>query len=115
MTFSEPVYYKTDKMIRLKEYATDKLVENINVSTIKGMDTNVLTFSNTILLKTGVRYYIDMNQSTFLDYSDNAFAGILNKNVWNFTVAVSAVKSLEDLAAAIDIYPNPANNRIIME
>jgi len=115
MTFSEPVYYNTDKVIRLKEYATDNLVENIDPSTIKGMGSNVVTFSNTILLKTGVRYYIDMDQSTFLDYSDNAFAGILNKDVWNFTVSVTAVKSLEDLAAAIDIYPNPANNRIIME
>ena len=115
MTFSEPVYYNTDKVIRLKEYATDILVENINVSTIKGMGTNILTFSNTILLKTGVRYYIDMDQSTFLDYSDNAFAGILNKDVWNFTVSVTAVKSLEDLAAAITVYPNPVNNRIVME
>ncbi len=115
MTFTEPVYYNTDKMIRLKEYATDKLVENINVSTLKGMGTNVVTFTNTIPLKSGVRYYIDMDESTFLDYSDNAFAGILNKDVWNFTMWLTAVKDLEDLEAELIVYPNPASGAVIMQ
>jgi hypothetical protein len=115
MTFTEPVYYNTDKMIRLKEYATDKLIENINVSTLKGMGTNVVTFSNTIPLKSGVRYYIDMDESTFLDYSDNAFSGILNKDVWNFTMWLTAVKNLEDLEAELTVYPNPASGAVTMQ
>ena len=104
-----------DKTIRLKDYLTDKLVENINTATIKDSGTNTITFTNTIALKSGVRYYIDMDESTFLDYSDNPFAGIIGKDIWNFTVSVTAVKSLEDQQAELNIYPNPASGMVMME
>jgi beta-glucosidase len=115
MTFTEPVYFNSDKVIRIKDYATGKLVENISVSTLKGMGTNVITFKNNVLLKNAVRYYIDMDQSTFLDYSDNSFAGILDKEVWNFLVNTTSVVSLEDQEASISIYPNPASGMVRIE
>ena len=115
MTFSEPVYYNTDKIIRIKEFATDQLVENISLASVKGMGSDILLFTNNTPLKAGFRYYIEVDQSTFLDYSDNSFAGIPDKYAWNFTVSVTSAKSLEDMEAALNIYPNPANDRIIME
>ncbi|MEI8112215.1 MAG: glycoside hydrolase family 3 C-terminal domain-containing protein [Bacteroidia bacterium] len=115
MTFTEPVYFNSDKVIRIKDYLTDKLIENVNAATLKGMGTNTLTFTNNIALKTGVRYYIDMDMETFLDYSDNAFAGILNKEVWNFTVSVTEAQNLKDQEAALNFYPNPATGLIILQ
>ena len=115
MTFTEPVYFNSDKVIRIKDYLTDKLVENVNAATLKGMGTNTLTFTNNIALKTGVRYYIDMDMETFLDYSDNSFSGILDKEIWNFTVTVTEAQNLKDQEAALNFYPNPATSQIIME
>lgn len=115
MTFTEPVYFISDKTIRLKEYLTDKLVENINTASIKGSGSNTITFTNTNPLKDGVRYYIDMDQSTFLDYSDNPFAGILSKEVWNFKASLTSVKSLQDMELELKVYPNPASGMVAME
>jgi len=115
MTFTEPVYFNSDKIIRLKDYSTDKLVENIDGTTLNGMGTNVITFKNKVLLKNGVRYYIDMDQSSFLDYSDNSFSGILDKEIWNFMVNTTDVVSLDDQAASITIYPNPASGLVVIE
>jgi beta-glucosidase len=115
MTFTEPVFFNSDKVIHIKDYATSKLVENISATTLKGMGTNIISFKNNILLKNGVRYYIDMDQSTFLDYSDNSFAGILDKEVWNFLVNTTALVSLEVQEASIAIYPNPASGMLMIE
>jgi len=115
MTFSEAVFFNSDKVIRIKDYLTEKLVETINVSTLRGMGTNTITFTNNIPLKTGIRYYIDMDQSSFLDYSDNPFAGILDKETWNFSVSVTAIQDLKDQEAALMFYPNPATRKIILE
>lgn len=115
MTFTEPVYFNSDKQIHLKDYKTDKLIENISVTTLKGMGTKIITFKNNILLKNGVRYYIDMDQSTFMDYSDNSFAGILNKDEWNFMVNTTAVVNLKDQEASITVYPNPTTGMVMIE
>ncbi len=115
VTFSEPVYYNYIKAIRIKEYLTDNLIETINTKTIKGMGTNTLTFSNNVQLKNGVRYYLEMDQSSVLDYSDNSFAGISDKETWNFSVTITALQSLEDQQTALVLYPNPSSGQTTLE
>ena len=56
-----------------------------------------------------------MDMETFLDYSDNSFSGILDKEIWNFTVTVTEAQNLKDQEAALNFYPNPATSQIIME
>ena len=115
MSFSEPVYFNYDKQIRIKDYATGSLVENVNSSTVKGKGSTILSFNNSVQLKNGVRYYIEMEDSTFLDYSDNPCKGILDKEQWNFIVHITGTEDMINQKVDLIVYPNPANNKIIME
>jgi hypothetical protein len=112
--FSEPVYFNNSKVINLRDYTTGSLVEKIDASTIEGKGSNSITFTNKVQLKSGVKYYIEMPDSSFLDYSDNPCASISDKEEWNFMANVTSAENLSDQDAALVIYPNPAGDKIIM-
>lgn len=114
MTFSEPVFYDLNKTIRLKHYATNQLIEAIDTATISGMGTNTLTFTNKTELINTYRYYIEFDQGTFVDLNNNPCDAIIDKNTWNFVVTVTGAKKIEN-APELKIYPNPANDQIMME
>lgn len=111
--FSEPVYYNYNKEIFLKNYATDEVVEIIDMSTVTGKGTNTVCFKTNTELKDNVRYYIETGDSTFLDYSDNSCAGILGKDSWNFMISATGTEYHRDINKFI-AYPNPANDKITM-
>jgi len=114
MTFTEPIYFNFDKTIRIKDYISGQLVETINNSTITGKGTNTLTFDNRTQLKAGSRYYIETDQSTFLDYNDNPSIILFNKEVWNFTVSLTGIE-LTNQNSELNIYPNPAQDLLNLE
>ncbi|MFA5330363.1 MAG: glycoside hydrolase family 3 C-terminal domain-containing protein [Prolixibacteraceae bacterium] len=115
ITFSEPVYYDFNKTIRLKQYATNQLIETIDSAAFSGMGTKTLTFTNATALKNSYRYYIEFDQGTFVDLNDNPCQAIYDKNEWNFVVNATGLEQLSDSDSELKIYPNPANNHIIME
>jgi len=97
------------------DYATGLLVENINSATISGKGSNKLTFNNSVQLKNGIRYYIEFADSTFLDYSDNPCDGIPDKEKWNFMVDVTSAEYIGTQSADLTLFPNPANDQIIIQ
>lgn len=115
VTFSEPVYYKPGKTIRLKHYATNQLVEMINPEGISGTGTKTLTFTNAIPLKNSYRYYIEFDLGTFVDYNDNPCNAIYDKNDWNFVAIVTGTEQLTGSSADLKIFPNPVNDYIVLE
>ncbi len=115
INFSEPVNYNYAKSIRLKLYATNQLIENIDSAVISGVGTKTLTFTNRVQLQNTYRYYIEFDQGTFLDLNSNPCDAIFDKNAWNFVVNVTGVEKLDNTFPNMKIYPNPANDRIIMD
>ena len=115
ITFSEPVNYNRAKTIRLKHYATNQLTENIDSAVVSGAGTNTLTFTNQVKLTNTYRYYIEFDQGTFVDLNDNPCDALFDKNAWNFVVNATGVERLENNFSGLKIYPNPANNRIIIQ
>ncbi len=114
ITFSEPVYYNFSKTIRLKQYATNQLIETIDSAAFSGMGTKTLTFTNATPLKNTYRYFIEFDQGTFTDYNDNPCRSIYDKNEWNFVVNITGIEHIHELNSELKIYPNPANNHFIM-
>lgn len=112
--FSEPVYYNTDKEIVIRNFDTGSVFEKIKASAIEGKGSEVMSFSNSTQLKGNVKYYIEMPDSAFIDYSDNPCAGISGKDTWNFMVNTTGARELEQMSAALMIYPNPTDGKILL-
>lgn len=113
--FSEPVYFNYNREIVIKDYATGSVVEKVKSSTVTGKGASTITFSNSVQLKGNLRYYIEMSDSTFLDYSDNPCAGISGKDSWNFKVNTTGTEELNQPSGDLIIYPNPAGDKMTID
>ena len=113
--FSEPVYFNNNKTIRIKLFATNQLIETIDSTQISGNGTKTIAFANHVHLTNSYRYYIEFDQNTFSDFSENPCEAISDKNTWNFVVSLTGIEELSNQNPELKIYPNPANNHILIE
>ncbi|MCX6233772.1 MAG: glycoside hydrolase family 3 C-terminal domain-containing protein [Bacteroidetes bacterium] len=115
MNFNKPVNFNQDKMIIIREYATDKVKEIINAGNIGGSGTSTISFFNNYSLSLNTKYYVVVDSAAFLDLYENAFAGISDKDTWSFTITVSGMGSINGNAPLLNVYPNPAKNVLMVE
>lgn len=108
LTFSENVKLGTAGYITI--YNSDATTfETIpyNDSRISFLN-NVVSINPSNSFLSGSTYYVNIDATVIQDMSGNAYAGISNNTMWNFTTqTVNSVSDLND--SKFLIYPNPAS------
>lgn len=90
ITFSESVIAGTGS-IAIYEYASDALFESIDVSGSKvTFSDNTLSINPDNTFEEGTKYYVILDSAAITDTSLNAFEGIDESSVWNFTTIYPA-------------------------
>lgn len=92
ITFNEEVTAVNNRNIEIRKTIDDSLVESINAnSTQVTINSNIITIVPSTGFESNTEYYVLIDGRAFRDVAGNDFAGISNKNVWNFkTVNVAA-------------------------
>ena len=90
ITFNEPVTANTGN-ITIKTTQGDSILETISATSnaVTGSMTNTITINPSTNLNNGTNYYINIDPGAFLDLAGNAFSGISNNAVWNFTTVIN--------------------------
>lgn len=112
VTFSEDVL-KDSGNILVKKTSDDSIVHTIDVAsglvTISGA---VVTINPATDFAFNTGYYVEIPATAFKDPSNNFFAGISNKNTWNFTTLADTIPptvvSIDDGDANNFVQPNIA-------
>jgi beta-glucosidase len=115
MNFNEPVHFRQDKKIEIREYETDNLKEIISSGNIGGAGTNTITFFNTIGLTVDTKYYILIDSSAFLDLCEYGSEGISGKDDWSFTISVNGIGQNGPGTTLLNLYPNPAHDVLVID
>jgi endonuclease I/methionine-rich copper-binding protein CopC len=90
ISFSETVAAGSGS-ISIYEYAGDALFESIDVSSNKLVFSNDTVYINTEnTFEKGTKYYVMIDNGAITDTSSNAFEGIDESSVWNFTTIYPA-------------------------
>lgn len=98
-TFNEPIAFGSG-MIRLVNETNSSASENFDVSTSTAVDINgnVLTINPSVSMVGSSDYHVLIDATAIEDLSGNAFAGISNVTMWNFTTESGV--GLEELSTA---------------
>ncbi|MBN1410666.1 MAG: Ig-like domain-containing protein [Spirochaetales bacterium] len=84
ITFDEIVTSDSGN-IEICRTADDSVFDSIPVGSATGSGTDTITIDPSSDLESSVGYYVKVPNTAFKDSSDNYFAGISVKTVWNFT------------------------------
>ncbi|MDO1446700.1 Ig-like domain-containing protein, partial [Rhodocytophaga aerolata] len=82
LTFDEVVLPVENKTIAI--YQNNSLLENVSTNQVTIVD-NQVTINPSADFLPGAAVYVLIEQGAFRDASNNAYAGILTNNTWNFT------------------------------
>lgn len=75
--------------VTIRNAEDDSVVEIFQVASLSIAGSEV-TINPTADLTFSTSYYVEISNDAFIDSSDNAFAGIADKTVWNFTTSDEA-------------------------
>ena len=95
VTFNEPIVKGNGEVV-ITESLTNVVHERINVknSRIEFLSDRIIRIDPETNLRSGTEYYISMSEGSFLDMSENQFAGIGRTDTYNFTTrGVSGIGS----------------------
>ena len=92
LTFSENVTAVSGKSIYIKKASDSSTVQTIAASDASQVNTSgtAVTITPLASFENGIDYYIAIDAGAFQDALGNAFAGLNDPAVWNFTTAASA-------------------------
>lgn len=96
--FNEKVKIGTGN-ITIKKVSDDGIVEEIAVNSgqVTGGGTDTIEINPSVTLEREVGYYVEIAETAFDDNAGNSFAGIGDKNIWNFTTEDKVLSSDADL------------------
>ena len=86
LTFSENVVSGSGN-VAIKKTSDDSVVEVVEASATTGDGTKTITVNPAANLAANTGYYVTVGADAFKDAAGNMFAGISDKNTWNFTTA----------------------------
>ena len=103
LSFSENVVVNSGNII-IYDYFSDSVIETIDVTSdqVTGAGTSQITIDLNNNLDDSTSYYVFVDNTAFVDSTNNFYAGISNKNILNFTTADETVPTL--------LSTNPSNN-----
>ena len=101
MTFWETIQKETGN-IYIKRYSDNVVIETIDITSAQvTIADKVLTVNPAIdLTEDGTRYYINIANTAILDVVGNAYAGISDKDIWDFTTKDVVAPTI--LSSALD-------------
>jgi gliding motility-associated-like protein len=87
VTFDEDMKKGTGNIL-VKRSSNDALIATLDVTSSEiSITNNVVTINPATDLPSETEMYIQVPNTVFLDLYDNAYAGITDKTIWNFTTA----------------------------
>ncbi len=106
LTFNEIVNAGAGDIV-IHNYDDDTVFETINASATTGLGTTTITINPAGTLDSSRRYYILIGNTAFADANGNNYAGITNKNVFDFM-------TLDDVAPTL-LSSSPLDNATDVE
>ncbi len=107
--FSAPAYFIKGKEIAIRNFADDKLIEVIDSNSVIGSGSGEISFSGTVQLVPGKKYYVETDTATFYDRFENKIDFTGGKNEWNFEVIIDKNNTAN---LKLMVYPNPAADQV---
>jgi beta-glucosidase len=103
------IYFDSNKSLTVKDSITGSVVAIL--SYLEGSGTDTLTFKNSVALKVGMNYYIEIDSNAIVDYFNHPFKGFYGPGNWDFSV-IAAGSDINFADSVFEIYPNPASDHI---